>query len=75
MYTQGCYGGNIRDAVPEGDWLCQACCLNLTQVQCVLCPVPHGPVKPTDGLFACLALVRAPMCSCSPFTLSLPPLA
>lgn len=48
LVHQGCYGGSIQHSVPEGDWTCQACMAGLQRVQCVLCPVPWGPVKPTD---------------------------
>jgi hypothetical protein len=49
LVHQACYGGEIANGLPEGDWICQACKAGLEQVECVLCPVPHGPVKRTDG--------------------------
>jgi len=60
LVHQGCYGGSIQEQVPEGDWTCQACLAGCKdRVQCVLCPVPWGPVKPTDdGRWAHIACMH-----------------
>ncbi|KMZ69862.1 hypothetical protein ZOSMA_205G00390 [Zostera marina] len=58
MVHASCYGNPLVKSIPEGDWFCTVCQskseeLNLDVVECCLCPVKTGAMKPTtDGKWA-----------------------
>ncbi|XP_074311187.1 uncharacterized protein LOC141647049 [Silene latifolia] len=64
MVHSTCYGNPLIKSIPEGDWFCAKCSdfgSSSSSVNCCLCPVKGGAMKPTkDGRFAhivCAVLV------------------
>jgi hypothetical protein len=52
---QSCYGGDIKDNLPTGNWYCQRCqmlldnrSLKCTQIRCFLCDEIDGVMKCID---------------------------
>ena len=50
---QKCYGSDLLDGIPEGDWFCIRCTTlkkdpsrPCTDIKCILCPKIEGILKP-----------------------------
>ena len=54
---QKCYGGKLKDNVPDGEWYCERC-ENLRsnpekkcfEIKCMFCPKIDGIIKPVSFL-------------------------